>query len=103
MSPPHRRPPVPQRPPRRLLHDTCAACGAVLAFSDGCPEEPYPTAYRWGEEAYFAEMNLEPLEHCIDCWARRGMPHHHDCIRAECRLCDDERIYACEHGEDPPG
>lgn len=96
-----------QVPPARLVFERCEACGQLLAKSDGCPEDPYPTAFRWGREPWFTGVDddLEPLPRCPDCWALVEHPHHFDCIRAYCELCDDV-IFNCAHAgpdpEDPP-
>src|SRR3546814_3106514 len=87
------------RAPRRLHLERCAACGQVLAQSNGCPANPYPTAHAWGHETYFADEDLTPLERCPDCWARIGQPHHHDCTRAHCEPCDDGIAY-CPRSEE---
>jgi len=94
-----RRPYPVQRPARRLHLERCAACGQVLAQSDGCPANPYPTATPWGSESYWPEFDLEPAARCPDCWAELLHPHHHDCIRAWCELCEDH-IYAHAEPED---
>jgi hypothetical protein len=81
--------------------ERCQACGTILAAADGCSADPYPTAYHWGDEPYFAEEGWDPLPRCPDCWALEGQAHHFDCIRAHCQQHDD-RIAYCPHGPQDP-
>lgn len=90
------RRPTSRRPELRLLVERCLACGQHLT-TDTCAADPYPTAYRWGHEPGWAELDLEPADRCPDCGVRRDQAHHHDCIRAYCEPCDDW-IFDCPHG-----
>ena len=83
-----------QIPAGRLVFERCQACGQLLATSDGCPEDPYPTASRWGHEPFWEAEDLVPLPRCPDCWAGHGQPHHAACLRAFCEEHGDA-IYAC--------
>jgi hypothetical protein len=53
------------------------------------PRGALPNRVPLGDESYWEVEGLAPLERCPDCWARRGQPHHSDCIRAYCEPCDD--------------